>query len=124
MARAELESSGKLRSDQAPAPAGVVNLVGQTAAITSKVLVLAAEPGIWHVLVYDVCTATGTGTTSCFVRWTDNVGAKSATTTRTLTSTAATNSTIVIQVASGNITFDTTYTATGTYALYIRAVRQ
>lgn len=95
---------------------------GMTSSLASASLVGSALAIPWMISVYAVCTTAGTGSVDVNIGWTDNVGARLQTVVvLPLTSTGYINATIPIRVASGNITRSTTYTSTGTYALYIRA---
>lgn len=101
--------------------------VGKTATISSTKLQLNGKivpKGLYRISVYQACTATGTGNVAVAVSWND--GASTRTNTST-TSFAALNFNqyVLVMVTDGmtDITYTATYTATGTYLLYLELER-
>lgn len=105
-----------------------VSLTGQTASISSTNLqcggaVCAA--GLYRVKGYEVVTTTGSGTISTTIGWNDATASRTSATAGV--STGATNfeSIDVVLKADGvnNITYSTTLSSSGTYALYLTLER-
>ncbi len=106
--------------------AAIVQLTGQGAAITTTTLFTPSTQGLYRVSVYMVCSATGTGTLSCTIGFSDVVGGKtvSPATTVDLSSTAngATGMTFIESVASVAITYATAISGlvgSPKYAIYL-----
>lgn len=109
-----------------------VAATGQIADIASTNLITSPTAGVYRVSYYltDTTAAVGAGTVTVTFGWTDAGAAKtqaSASIVLTTTgNTGFTQGTIVMQVASGHITYNTTHTgifSTAQYALYMSVER-
>lgn len=115
---------------------GKVDLTGQTAAIGSTALSNGSPAGLYEVDIYAVCTtASGAGapTLDVTLGWTDVLGATTqnvvglngTTFALPLSATGRAHGKIILQLASGNITYATTINAAAgspQYAIYIRVI--
>lgn len=105
-------------------------ILNNAATATATVSLTFQATGVFLISAYLMCTTAeaGTGTVSCTIGWTDDNGAQTRViATRVLTSVgASTDAGTTIRVASGSVTYATTYTPTAggvteAYALYLRA---
>jgi hypothetical protein len=87
----------------------------QTSSHTDQILLTAPAAGVYRIAYYlfTGSVSDGTATAQITVKWTDSVGAKVSTPKAALALAAAANQTdtFLVQVASGNLTYTSTYAA-------------
>jgi len=102
-----------------------VSATGQTAAIGTTTLFVPPSVGLYQVRYYVVVTGTGSSTNLVLnILATDDAAARThAAATVSCAATNFTQGSFVVRVASGNIQYNTTMTGTGTYSVYLSAIK-